>query len=458
MGATEAADEQHDSDEGTEPEDSDKVSTAEEPADSQAEPAPDSSDEEGSESEAKASTPPKPRKKGKWLRRLLYTLLASPVMILALWLAVHHIPGFGPLVADTLRAILGPGAVAWMEDTAYGVEDWVNRKTKADEPPKAFWEVPSGQPASGPSAAPSATDGAPAKPPFGLADIGPMYDNQMTKADGVWVPLVDPRKPQDRVRLLKTFVHPDKNRSWSIMAIVAIDLSQVDIHPMAGRHEPKNATKEAKDYERKAVIPADHQDQLIAAFNGGYKSTHGDYGMIVDGVTLVPPRPLACTIAKYPDGRLAIRSWKAVKDTVDQMLWLRQTPICMVDDGKAHPALSMPKLGWGASAVSGTTVIRRSAIGLNEKGDVLFVSIGDFLTAQVIAKGMRHAGAHSIAQLDVNFSFPKFFTYEHETPGSDKLKAIPLTDNFEYKEDEYVAGRAHRDFFYLTRNDQGGGS
>ncbi|MBW2456626.1 MAG: hypothetical protein JRI68_19060, partial [Deltaproteobacteria bacterium] len=117
-----------------------------------------------------------------------------------------------------------------------------------------------------------------------------------------------------------------------------------------------------------------------------------------------------------------------------------------------------PKLGWGASAVSGTTVIRRSALGLNEKGDVLYVSIGDFLTAQVIAKGMRHAGAHSIAQLDVNFSFPKFFTYELETPGSDKLKAVPLTDNFEYKEDEYVAGRAHRDFFYLTRREGDGAS
>ncbi len=421
--------------------------------------APDSQAEASPDSGAESSDHPKPKRakrKRKWRRRLGYAVLASPVAVLALWLAVHHIPGFGPLVADTLRAVLGPGAVAWMEDTAYGVEDWVNRWTKSDEPPKAFWEVPSGLPAQSPSAAPPTSGGEAAEPPFSLANVGSMYDNVMTKGDGIWVPLVDPRKPQDRVRLLKTFVHPDKNRSWSIMAIVAVDLTTVDLHPIAGRHEPKNTTKEAKEYERKAVIPAEHQDLLIAAFNGGYKSTHGDYGMMVDGVTLVRPRPLACTIAKYEDGSLVIRSWKKVKDTLDRMVWLRQTPICMFDQGKPHPALSMPKLGWGASAVSGTTVIRRSAMGLNEKGDVLYVGIGDFLTAKVIAKGMRHAGAHSIAQLDVNFSFPKFFTYDYESPGSKKLKAIPLTDNFEFKEDEYVAGRAHRDFFYLTRNDGDG--
>jgi len=460
MSEPQGEDERRDSDEGKEPEQPETESAADDEVDEDV--APESGDEastdETPEPQATAASQPEPGKGRRWTRVLLYLVLGFPVFILAMWVAVHHIPGFGPLVANTLRAILGPGAVAWMEDTAYGVEDWFNRKTKADEPPQAFWDVPTNLPTQNPSAAPSTPNGTPAKPPFTLANIGPMYDNVMTKGDGVWVPLVDPRKPDDRVRLLKTFVHPDKVRSWSIMAIVAIDLGQVEVHPMAGRHEPKSKTKEAKAYERKAVIPAEHQDALIAAFNGGYKSTHGDYGMMIDGVTLVPPRALACTISKTKDGRLSIRSWKAVKDTVDDMLWLRQTPICMYDDGEPHPALSMAKLGWGASAVSGTTVIRRSAIGLNEKGDVLYVSIGDFLTAQVIAKGMRHAGAHSIAQLDVNFSFPKFFTYDVEEPGSDKLKAIPLTDNFEYKEDEYVAGRAHRDFFYLVRKDEGGGS
>jgi len=77
------------------------------------------------------------------------------------------------------------------------------------------------------------------------------------------------------------------------------------------------------------------------------------------------------------------------------------------------------------------------------------VSIGDFLTAKSIAAGMHHAGADSVAQLDVNFSFPKFFTYRDAADGS--LGAVPLTDTFEYDAHEYVGPRAARDFFYLTR-------
>jgi hypothetical protein len=255
--------------------------------------------------------------------------------------------------------------------------------------------------------------------------------------------------------MLKTFVHPDKHRSWAIVAIVAVDLSRIELHAVAGRHEPESKTEQAKSYQRKALIPEEHHGALVAAFNGGYKSTHGDYGMKIDGVTLVPPRPLACAVVKFEDGRLAIRPWEKVSDRVEEMRWLRQTPVCMYDEGEPHPGLSMDKLGWGASAVSGTTVIRRSAIGLDAEAEILFVGIGDHVTGRAIAEAMHHAGARQIAQLDVNFSFPKFFTYDWADAAKDKLEAVPLTDHFEYVEDEYVGTRAQRDFFYLTHRSGG---
>ena len=389
----------------------------------------------------------KPRRS--WRRRLGIAALSLPVLLLAGWFAVHHIPGFGPLVADSLRAVFGNAFVAWLEDTAYGVEDWLYRKTKADEPAKAMWDVPEKDPR--PPSSASADGGAPAAPSFTLAELAPMFDNVATRGDGVWVPLVDPRKPDDRVRILKTFLHPDSNRSWAVVAVLAVDLSAVDLHAVAGRHEPESRTKEAKAYQRKAVIPPEDYDRLIAAFNGGYKATHGDYGMKIDGVTLTPPRSLCCVVAKMKDGGLLIRDWDAVKEREPEMEWWRQTPICMYDDGVPHPALSMSKLGWGASSVSGTTVIRRSAIGLSKDGRLLLVGIGDHVTGKSIAEAMHHAGAHSIAQLDVNFSYPKFLTYDYVGPGSKELKPVPLTDNFEFEPDQYVGGRSQRDFFYLTR-------
>ena len=396
-------------------------------------------------------------RKSSWRRRLLIAGGSLPVLALVGWFAVHNIPGFGPLVADSLRAVFGKKFVAWLEDTAYDIQDWLLRKTRKGEAPKSAWKVPaSATVRAGPPPTSSSADAPPPPPPFVLANLPQMHKGLASEGEGVWVPMVDPRKPEDRTRLLKTFVHSDKNRSWSITLIIAVDLAHVDLHSVVGRYEPVSRTKEAKEYKRTAVIPPKHYDLLLAAFNGGYKATHGYYGMKIDGVVIAPPRGLACTIAKYQHGSFGIRPWEKIKDTVDKMVWFRQTPICMYDAGVPHPALSMPKLGWGASTVSRTTVIRRSAIGLDKTGKVLFVGMGNFTTGKSIAEAMHHAGAHDIAQLDVNFSFPKFLTYKYKEPGSKELQAIPLTKNFEFTEDQYIGTRSHRDFFYLVRKKPSG--
>lgn len=391
------------------------------------------------------------KKSGRWRKRLLYTGVAVPVLSVGMWLAVHHIPGFGPWVADSLRSLFGNSFVAWLEDTVYETEDWVNRKTRADEAPKAMWELPATPPTSIPAPSASTPAGEPPPPPFTLPALEPMHANVVTEGDGVWVPVVDPRKPDDRTRLLKTFLHPDKNRSWAVVAVVAVDLSAVELYSVPGRHEPERKSKEAKAYDKRAVVPEAHRDRLIAAFNGGYKSTHGDYGMKTDGVVFQPPRPLCCVVARLKDGSYLIRDWDKVKEREPEMTWWRQTPICMFDEGQPHPALAMKKLGWGAASVSGTTVIRRSAIGLNEDRTVLYIGIGDAVTGHAMGTAMHHAGAHNVSQLDVNFSFPKFVLYESIEGG--KLKAVPLTENFEYAEDQYVGDQSARDFFYLTRNE-----
>ncbi len=388
----------------------------------------------------------KPRRR--WRRRLAIAAASLPVVILALWLAVHHIPGFGPMMADGLRAVFGKRFVAWLEDTAYGVQDWLNRRTRAHEAPQSAWAVESVT-APRPGPAPSSSN-APLEPAFSLANVGPMWSELDTKGEGVWLPMVDPRHPDDRTRMLKTFLHPDKNRSWALIAVVAVDLAHVELKPMAGKSDPENRTPEAKGYERKAMVPPAEQDALLAAFNGSYKATHGQYGMKLDGVTLTPARVKACTIARYDDGSYAIRPWESLSDGEPKMAWFRQAPLCMYDEGKANPLLDS-NLGWGAASVSGTTVIRRSAIGLDASGKILFVGIGDFLSGKTIATAMHHAGAAYVSQLDVNFSFPKFLTYDYKEAGSKELKAIPLTQHFEYADDQYVGSRSDRDFFYLLR-------
>ncbi|MEM1030524.1 MAG: hypothetical protein AAGN82_09250 [Myxococcota bacterium] len=388
----------------------------------------------------------------RWRRVLGGAAIGMPLVALAMWIAAHRVPGFGSFMADTLRSAFGNEFVAWLEDTAYGAQDWFNRKTKADAAPEPMWEVPA-TPMVPVSASGPATSSAPPSgpPPFVVADVGPMFEAVAAEGDGKWVPLVDPRAPRDRVRGYKMFVHPDRVRSWAVAAVLVFDLRTLELHAVAGKYEPKGKTPEAKNYPRPGTIPtADHQ-RLLAAFNGGYKATHGDYGMKVDGVVLLPPRPLSCVVGKVAaTGDLLIRPWEAVSARAPELEWYRQTPICMYDEGTPHPALSVASVGWGAASVSKTTVIRRSAIGLDETGRRLFVGIGNHVTGRAIGEAMHHAGAHYVAQLDVNFSYPKFLLYAHgEAPGT--LVPVPLTENFEFDPGHYVHTASHRDFFYLAR-------
>lgn len=376
------------------------------------------------------------------------------MLVFALWLAVHKIPWMGPLVANSLRAVIGTEAVTWLEDTAYGVEDRFNRIWKKNEQPKAYWDVETAKKTlPKPKKAPETAAGPAAPPPlpeFTLKDVGPVHTAWKAPGDGEWVPIVDPRRPNDEVRLLKTLLHPDKNRSWADLFVVAVDLRRVALHPMAGYQEPKSDKPEAAAYVRKAKIPEHHHDDLLAAFNGGFMTEHGHYGMRLDGVTFVDPKDKACTLAQYKDESIGIGPWTALKAREGEMLWFRQAPNCMYVDGEMHPLLQAANVRhWGAT-LDGDTVIRRSAVGMGPDPNTLYVGISNHTNAKVMAEGMRHAGATTVAQLDVNWSYPKFVLYEPKGKNG-QLIAVALADGFEFSEDEYIRNRSMRDFFYLTR-------
>jgi len=120
----------------------------------------------------------------------------------------------------------------------------------------------------------------------------------------------------------------------------------------------------------------------------------------------------------------------------------------MAEDGQLHPKLqSGQSKKWGAT-LDGNTVIRRSAIGTTPDGKVLLVGISNHTTARALVDGMLHAGALTVAQLDVNFSYPKFVLFERSEPGQ-KRQAVALADGFEFSPDEYIRKKSLRDFFYL---------
>ena len=62
---------------------------------------------------------------------------------------------------------------------------------------------------------------------------------------------------------------------------------------------------------------------------------------------------------------------------------------------------------------------------------------------------MLHAGAWDVAQLDVNWSYPKILVFRRGSSG--EIEAQSLFPGFVFDKDEYLRKRAPKDFFYVVR-------
>ena len=381
--------------------------------------------------------------------------LTAAVGLGGVWSAIHAFPGFGPACADAARALVGPGPVAQAEDFVYGVEDRIKGLVYSDAPPKTFWDPPAGPPDDPPPAQLPIASMEPVAPTFLPAPFEPPVSAVAAPTDGQWIAVADPGAPRDPARMYKTTVHPDGRRRYAAVAVIAIDLERVDLRLVAGTLEPASA--EVPPSARPGVVPAARCGDLMAAFNGGFKVMHGHYGMMLDGRTFLPPRETSCTVALYDDGSIRIRTWSALAEGqggtegAARMTGYRQTPPCLVEEGRiSDPLVAGETHGWGA-AVGGETAIRRSAVGLDATGRRLLYAIGESVTAGTLARAMKAAGAEDAAQLDVNAAYPRFVFYGHARPGELPMATGALIPDIAFARHEYVGRPEGRDFFYLTR-------
>lgn len=385
-------------------------------------------------------------------RNLHRTLLAlggaAFASSLGAWMLVNHTSWAGPLFANGLRRVIGAERVTHLEEFSYGLQDRWNRFRHRNEAPKARWAAPPEEVAEA-VVADAGTGTLAGAQAFRPTPVGPFSKKWFAPGDGEWVKIPDPRHPELPALLYKTLIHPDIHRSWADLFVVAVSLDEATLHARAGTGEPKSDPG-APELRRTGRIPEEDLPSLVGAFNGGFMAEHGHYGMRVSGVTLVKPRPKSCTVVGYSNGTVEIATWDTLAADADERIeWFRQTPACMYENNTMHLGLRYPETRlWGAT-LDGDTVIRRSAIGLDESRRILFVGISNNTTARALAEGMHHAGAADVAQLDVNWSYPKFLLYAQNDKGD--LVAQAPVDGFEYNPGEYVSKSAYRDFFYLTR-------
>lgn len=372
-------------------------------------------------------------------RFLLGLAAAGAGALFATWCATRSVPWFGPMLADSLRSLVGSEAVTRLEETTADLEDRVQHVVSRGQARSLDEATPSELLAV--TAQPAATP-ARNRP----SDVGAMHAATAGSDDGVWQ-AARVRSTQDSV-LYRTIVHPDPERVYAELFVFALDLSRLKVHAVAGSVEPKSVEPQPS-VSRPGVVPEADRERLVAAFNGGFKAEHGRFGMMVDGSELLAPRPTSCTFAADAGGGLTIKRWTALGNEASRFAWWRQTPGCMVEGGVLHPGLRVAdSKNWGAT-LEGKTVIRRSAVGLSKDGHTLFVGISNSTTARALATGMQHAGAVDVAQLDVNFSYPRFLLYR-QVEESGELNAFGAVKGQLYQRDEYLGHASTRDFFYVT--------
>jgi hypothetical protein len=257
--------------------------------------------------------------------------------------------------------------------------------------------------------------------------------------------------PSDPPLLARSSVKPDPKRPWVELAVVRFDATQVRLHMVPGKTEPV-AAPNTPSFPRPGTIPAaDQTGALVAAFNGGFKARHGAYGMMVDGITILPPLEQIATLAIYQDGSFRIGAWGREITTTQQPIAYRQNCPLLVDAGDINPTVAEGRAqDWGYTVKNSATTYR-SGLGLSSDNRFLIYGVGNALTVGALAEGLRQAGAYYAMELDVNFAYTRFVTFRtSEDPHSaHPVVAENLLKEMLGNESEFLVPY-NRDFFYVT--------
>ena len=417
--------------------------------------------------------------------------MALPTIMLAMLVAIPVLsPGTGAFVADALRAVVGPTPVAMLESVSSRIQDVVNRLRyeATGGQPQLTWttEAPSeASPAPAPSLSsslPAAGDGAPAAPatspdaaapsqgqvPGGEVSAQPAQPS--TTGGAALVPLNPPPDvmldpplvsggwqafgplTDGKPVMARTSLKPDPSRLYAQAAVVRIDLSRIRLHLVAGTVEPVAAAGVPR-FSRPGVIPADVQagGSLLAAFNGGFKAVNGHYGIMVDGVTILPPIDNLATLALYQDGNVRIGAWGRDITLSPNLVAYRQNCPLLVDAGQINPAVDDGSRDEWGHTVHNLDTTWRSGLGISRDGQFMIYAAGNSLTVQSLADALQTAGAYYAMQLDINSAFTIFDTFQpapNAQPGS-PVVAVKLLKEMVGGPRQFLVPDK-RDFFYVT--------
>jgi len=235
------------------------------------------------------------------------------------------------------------------------------------------------------------------------------------------------------------YLRPDAVHTSYLDGIVWIDhrVARWELHP--GFEDPGHLSRWSQP---DTIPPADRAD-LLATFNGGFKTPESRGGFYENGHTAGALLPGAASLVIYRDGHMALGSWGDEVSMTPQVAAIRQNLKLLIDHGRIVSSLeSNLESNWGLT-LGGKSAVWRSGVGVTAKGDIVVV-MGDALTAQTLANLLLDAGSVRGMEMDINPAWMSFMWY---TPSGNPTRPLPhkLVD-FERPADRYFTDTS-RDFF-----------
>ena len=368
-----------------------------------------------------------------------------------------------PLVlwaVDTVRAVpwIGPAPIAWLEERVFWLKDTAKQVAfklhgadPADELKTNGKDDVTAPPVATLDGSKGAVDDA-SWPPPNLTSIW----KQPEPGEGVWV---QPKLPWMKKiegappAFMRTFVRPDSERPYSEIILVAMDSRQLDLQMEAGTEDPKPLTGN----HGPGRIPRDPaiSTRVVAAWNGAFKTEHGNYGMMVHGRVLLPPQPSAATVVTLKDGRAELGSWgpsQSVGGIVgvpdSEIDSFRQNLDPLIDNGEINPT---KRSLWGYTLPGNGMQTERSGMCVTGGGQIVY-AWGEDASATTLAKAMKMAGCTYGMHLDMNPKHTGFIFASIDDLKARKYHSETLTPLMEISTDRYLE-YAPKDFFYMLLRD-----
>jgi hypothetical protein len=349
---------------------------------------------------------------------------------------------------DTVRAEVGPDSVAAVEAAVFNARDLMRRTSYSIFGPTAEQATPVAAPAHAPP--PQALDYAQTDTSVWPPPPIPAIWKTPEPGEGAWEPVVYPwlkkLAPDAPPYFFRTTIRPDPDRPYAKVLVVAMDMRQLELDMEAGVEDPKPLTGAPGS----GKIPRDPKilNRVVGAFNGAFKTTHGEYGMMVHRRVLLPPKSAAATLVVSDDRRVGLGTWGPDPKIPPDIVSYRQNLEPLVEDGKLLPS-GRTQWGWQLNGTSMMT--ERSGVCVTESSQLYYLW-GDEVSAATLGKAMILAGCTYGMHLDMNPHHTGFVFANVRAIANKDYDVKLLTPLMEMWPERFLE-YSPKDFFYLMLRD-----